>query len=156
MKEALGGEYVLLVKQHPIVKMRPPIPEGAKGFAFDVSDSCTIEDLICVCDICISDYSSLIYEYSLMDRPMVFFAYDLEEYGDWRGFYYDYEELTPGPVVRTTGEVISWIREEKFDMEQVRAFRKRFMSACDGHATERLLKAIGITGHTGKAECAKG
>ena len=156
MKKALGEEYVLLVKQHPIVKKRPPIPVEAGDFAFDVSETCTIEDLICVCDICISDYSSLVYEYSLMDRPMIFFAYDLEEYGDWRGFYYEYEELTPGPVVRTTKEVISWIREEKFDMEQVRAFRERFMSACDGHATERLLKAIGISERAGKAECAKG
>ena len=91
-----------------------------------------------------------------MDRPMIFFAYDLEEYGDWRGFYYDYEELTPGPVVRTTEEIVGWIQKGKFDMEPLRVFRERFMSACDGHATERLMELVGITGNKNKAECAKG
>lgn len=156
MKEALEEKYVLLIKQHPIVKERPEIPKGAENFAFDVSERCTIEDLICASDLCISDYSSLVYEYSLMDRPMIFFAYDLEEYGDWRGFYYDYEELTPGPVVRTTEEIVGWIQKGKFDMEPLRVFRERFMSACDGHATERLMELVGITGNKNKAECAKG
>ena len=144
MKEALGKDYVLLIKHHPVIKKRPELSKEVKGFAFDVSDTCTIEDLICISDLCISDYSSLIYEYSLMDRPMIFFAYDLEEYGDWRGFYYDYEELTPGPVVRTTKELLSVIEEDRFDLERIRAFREKFMSACDGHATERLLTYIGI------------
>lgn len=144
MKEALGKDYVLLIKHHPVIKKRPELSKEVKGFAFDVSDTCTIEDLICISDLCISDYSSLIYEYSLMDRPMIFFAYDLEEYGDWRGFYYDYEELTPGPVVRTTKELLSVIEEDRFDRERIRAFREKFMSACDGHATERLLTYIGI------------
>lgn len=144
MKEALGKDYVLLIKQHPVIKKRPQLPQEVKDFAFDVSDTCTIEDLICISDLCVSDYSSLIYEYSLMGRPMIFFAYDLEDYGDWRGFYYDYEELTPGPVVRTTKELLSVIEEDRFDLERIRAFREKFMSACDGHATERLLTYIGI------------
>ena len=103
-----------------------------------------IEELLCTCDLCISDYSSLIFEYSLFERPLVFFAYDLEEYGDWRGFYYDYEELTPGPVLRTTVEVIQYIREteKEFDPERIRAFRNKFMSACDGHATDRLIELV--------------
>lgn len=144
MKESLGEAYCLLIKHHPVVKARPKIPEAAAGFAYDVSDLCTIEDLICVSDLCISDYSSLVFEYSLMQRPMIFFAYDLEEYGDWRGFYYDYHELTPGPVVKTTEEMIDLVRqgEEGFDMEKVRQFREKFMKACDGHATERILETV--------------
>lgn len=145
LARALGKEYVLFIKHHPVVKQRPQIPPDAAGFAWDVSDLCTIEDLICVSDVCISDYSSLVYEYSLMERPMLFFAYDLEDYGDWRGFYYDYEELAPGPVVRTTEEVLEELQKRDFDLERVKKFRERFMSACDGHATERLLEQIGMS-----------
>ena len=75
---------------------------------------------------------------------MLFFAYDLEDYFDWRGFYYNYEELAPGPVVRTNEEIIDYIRhvEERFDIGRVRRFRKKFMASCDGHATERILKMV--------------
>ena len=100
--EHFKDEYVVIFKHHPLVKKLPEIPEELNGtFAIDATRSMTIEDLLCVSDICISDYSSLVFEYSLFERPMLFFAYDLDEYFDWRGFYYDYNELTPGPVCKT-------------------------------------------------------
>jgi len=144
LEKALGKEYFLLVKHHPVVAKRPPIPEEVSDFAADVTETFDIEELLMISDICISDYSSLIFEYSLFERPMIFFAFDLEEYGDWRGFYYDYDELTPGPVVRTTGEIIEFIQklDTEFDIEKVRAFKRKYMSACDGHATDRLIKFI--------------
>ena len=144
LKETLGEEWVLLIKQHPVVKVRPQIPKEAVDFAFDVSDDFVIEELLCVSDVCISDYSSLVFEYSLFERPMLFFAFDFEEYGDWRGFYYDYDTMTPGPVVRTTEEIVDYVQhlEERFDKEEVVRFKERFMSACDGHATERILELI--------------
>ena len=144
MKAALGEKYVILNKHHPFVKERPQIPESAADFAVDVTDSMSIEELLMVSDICISDYSSLIFEYSLFERPMIFFAYDLEDYFDWRGFYYDYEEMTPGPICRTTEEIIYYIENinKEFDCQKVIDFRKKFMSACDGHATERILRQL--------------
>ena len=103
-----------------------------------------IEELLCVSDICISDYSSIVFEYSLFGRPMLFYAYDLEDYFDWRGFYYPYYDLAPGPVVRTNEEIIHYIQniEHNFDRECVRKFREKFMAACDGHATERILQLV--------------
>lgn len=141
--QAFEEEYVLVMKHHPIVRKIPPLPEQLeRRFVYDATNTMSIEDLIMVSDICISDYSSLIYEYSLFERPMLFFAYDLEEYFDWRGFYYPYEELTPGPVCRTNEELIEWIRQvdTRFDRQRVADFKNKFMSACDGHATERILK----------------
>lgn len=143
--EAFSDEYVLLFKHHPIVKSRPEIPEEYQGtFAMDVSDEMIIDDLLFVSDICISDYSSLIFEYSLFERPMIFFAYDLDEYFEWRGFYYNYDELTPGPVFKENEEMIDYIRniEERFDKQKVADFREKFMSACDGHATERIMNLV--------------
>lgn len=144
LKEKLGEEWVLLIKQHPVVKNRPGIPEEASEFAFDVSDEFVIEELLCVSDLCISDYSSLVFEYSLFERPMLFFAFDFEEYGDWRGFYYDYDAMTPGPVVKTTEEIAEFVlhMEKRFDKEEVARFREKFMCACDGHATGRLLELV--------------
>lgn len=140
----LGDGYVVVTKHHPFIHNLPEIPEDLEGiFAYDATNSMSIEDLLCVSDFCISDYSSLIFEYSLFERPMLFYAYDLEEYFDWRGFYYPYEELTPGPICRTNEEMTDYILHalERFDRQRVIDFRNKFMSACDGHATERILEA---------------
>ncbi len=139
--EELKDDYVLIFKHHPIVHNRPQIPSQYSDFAADYTDFLSIEELICVTDIMIADYSSTVFEYSIFEKPMVFFAYDLYNYFDWRGFYYNYDELTPGPVCFTNKEVIDYIKhvDERFDKEQVHAFRERFMSACDGHATERIM-----------------
>lgn len=144
MKEALGADTVLLTKHHPFVRELPPIPEDCRDFAFDVTREAAINELICCADAVISDYSSLVFEYSLFGRPMVFFAYDRDDYADWRGFYYDYEALTPGPVCSTTEEVIGALKAaaEDFDPSEVEAFRDRFMSACDGHATDRIIGEV--------------
>ena len=97
-----------------------------------------------VSDVCISDYSSLIFEYSLLERPILFLAHDLEDYYDWRGFYYPFEEMAPGPVATNTGEVVEYLLhlERRFDRRKVARFRERFMSSCDGHATERVLQLL--------------
>lgn len=144
--EAFSKEYVLLIKHHPFVKQRPAIPEQYRSFAVDVSGQIDIEALLIISDLCITDYSSLIFEYSLFERPMIFFAYDREDYCDWRGFYYDYDELTPGPVCRTNEEMIEYIKNlsERFDSRQLVKFREKFMGACDGGATGRILEYLFI------------
>lgn len=144
--QALAGEYVLVEKHHPFVKKRPGVPAQYTDFARDLTGEMEIGALLCVSDVCISDYSSLVFEYALFERPMVFFAPDLEQYFDERGFYYSYETLTPGPVCRTQEAVLDYILhlEERFERRRVSEFKERFMSACDGHATERILDYIGL------------
>jgi CDP-glycerol glycerophosphotransferase (TagB/SpsB family) len=147
LREVLGEDTIILIKHHPVVKeMRiPKIPKKLEGsFAVDVSDSLTIEDLMITADVCITDYSSLIYEYSLLDKPLVFYAYDMDDYCDWRGFYYDYNEMTPGPVCRTMDELahVMSLPDFGYDAEEMKAFREKFMSSCDGHATERIEKLV--------------
>lgn len=146
LMDRLGDRYVLLIKHHPFIKERPGIPAECSSFAYDITEKLEIDDLLCAADVCISDYSSLVFEYALFRRPMIFFAYDLELYNDWRGFYYDYEELTPGPVVDTTERVAECIEqiESGFDSAAVERFVDKFMSSCDGHATDRILAYAGI------------
>lgn len=144
LQEGLGDSWFLLIKNHPFVRERLHFNQDEKNFAADVTDSMTIEELLCVSHLCISDYSSLIFEYSLFERPMVFFAYDEEQYYDERGFYYPYREMVPGPVVRTNEEIIDYIKhiEEGFDRQRVVDFKEQFMSACDGYATDRIVKHL--------------
>lgn len=139
--EALSDQFVIVCKHHPFVKTPPEIPENLRHFARDLTKEMSIDDLLCCADICISDYSSLVFEYSLFERPMIFYAYDYEDYCDWRGFYYDYSEFTPGPVVKTQDELLETIlhMDECFDKDRVIAFKKKFMGSCDGHATERII-----------------
>ena len=143
LHERLGDEWCLLIKHHPFVRRRPAIPADCADFAFDVSADLSIEAAMVVSDACVSDYSSLVFEYSLLRRPMAFLAADIDEYDDWRGFYYDYDELTPGPVLTTTDQLADWVAglETDCDLAEVDAFREKFMSACDGHATQRIVAA---------------
>lgn len=137
----LGNEYVIVCKHHPFVKNPPIIPEELQHFARDLTKYLSIEDLLCCADICISDYSSLVFEYSLFEKPMIFYAYDYDNYCDWRGFYYDYSEFTPGPVVQTEDELLNSIKniDTQFDKQKVIDFKEKFMGSCDGHATECII-----------------
>ena len=153
--EALGDEYVLLIKHHPVVKNPPAVPEEYKNFAMDVGNILSIEELLSTADICISDYSSLVFEYSLFEKPLIFFAYDLDEYFDWRGFYYDYYELAPGLIAKTNFEMIDYIKhiDERFDKKAIQDFRYKFMRSCDGHATQRIIDTVFENPEAHRKEC---
>ena len=127
------------------VKEPPAIPQDCGDFAFLATAADPTDSLLIAADAMVTDYSSVVFEYSLLGRLMAFFAYDLDDYNDWRGFYYDYDQMTPGPVVRTTAELADYLANAgTFDRAQVDAFRDKFMSACDGHATERICHFLGM------------
>ena len=148
---ALSDDYVLLIKHHGVCEnSRPAIPEPLKdNFAYDMNavSSFSIEKMLMLADICITDYSSLAFEYSILERPILFFAYDLDEYIDERGMYLDYDELTPGPVCRTNAEMIDYIQalpssfRGQYEAE-IKAFHDKWVDNCDGHATERTIALI--------------
>jgi len=148
MKEALGDEYVVVLKLHPRTAEMMHIPSHVKeivgDFVFNATRSVPIETALCAADIVISDYSSLVFEYSLLERPMLFFAYDLKEYDAARSFYFKYEDFVPGPIVTDTQQVIDAIQniETSCDMNKVRQFRADYMSACDGHSLERIAREV--------------
>ena len=147
LAKSLPDDYVLLIKHHGLCKDIPPIPADLKNkFAFDMNEKevLTIEGLLGVADILITDYSSVGFEFAIREKPMIFFAYDLDDYIDKRGMYFDYEDITPGPICSTTEEIADYIcnLDERFDIEEVRAFRKKYVDACDGHAIERTIALL--------------
>jgi len=146
LKEALADNYVMINKFHPLTRNVNGELEkdGDGGFAYDITSLLPIEKALAAADVVITDYSSIIFEYSLFNKPMIFFAYDLEEYFVQRNFYYDYETFVPGPIAKTTEEIIRQIQniDRTFDPERVRVFREKFMSSCDGNSVDRIFKHL--------------
>ena len=143
LREQLSDDIFLLIRQHPFVKQPVSLPGTlSPSFCVEAAGDFRIETLMMASDLCITDYSSLVFEYSLLERPILFYAVDLEEYNDWRGFYYPYETMTPGPVSRNSQQLAEDIRSAltSFDFERIRTFREEFMSACDGRSTQRILE----------------
>lgn len=138
----LGESYVILYKGHPAVRKTVDIPESFADFFMDVSAE-PIEPLLCAASACITDYSSLIFEYSLLGRPMFFYAYDYKQYVTERGFYYPYDTFVPGKICYTEEELMEGILQEReAQMLKVEQFRERFMCSCDGHATTRIIETM--------------
>ena len=148
MNAELSDDFVLLYKLHPQTAKRFSLSaeerEKYENFVFDISKDVRIDLAMCAADMLISDYSSVIFEYSLLSRPMIFFAYDLEEYDRDRSFYNKYEDFVPGPIVRDTEGIISAVRQAQsgFDSAEIENFRNYFMDACDGHSTARIAEAF--------------
>ncbi len=139
--ENFSDEYVLLLKLHPFVankfKLKKSIKDACPDFVYNVSKSVPIDRALCSADLLISDYSSVIFEYSLLNRPMVFFAYDKDKYIKDRDFYYPYDEFVPGPIAENNDELIEYVKLA--DKSKVEDFCKKFMSGCDGNCTQRIF-----------------
>lgn len=142
MQRALGSDHVLLLKLHPFIRDAVAIPEELRGFVIDASRDPDVNELMLVSDVLITDYSSVIYEFSLLGRPIVFLAPDEGAYDQERGFYFDFRAEAPGPIVDTTEEVASLIRAGDFDLDRVRAFARANFDVPAGGATRRLVDEV--------------
>lgn len=142
LKETLGGEYLLLVKLHPFALKDFPQGWEEDDFVLNLSEKEDINELLVLCDLLITDYSSVVFEGALLEKPMIFFAYDLEDYVAERDFYYDYKSFVPGPIVGTTRELIQVMERKAWDVERLRAFKKRFFEPADGKATARVVDIL--------------
>ncbi|MBF7096145.1 CDP-glycerol glycerophosphotransferase family protein [Alkalibacter mobilis] len=140
--EMCKDEYVVIFKMHPFVTKGLKIPEEYKDKFFDLSGERDINDLLLVTDLLITDYSSTCFEYSLLGGPMLFYAYDLDEYISGRDFYYKYEDFVPGKICRTFEELLTSIRDEDYMQKKVEPFRDKFFEYADGGATERVVDLL--------------
>jgi CDP-ribitol ribitolphosphotransferase len=142
LREALGDAHVLLIRLHPFIRSRTAIGPQLAGFAIDVSDHPDINELMLVSDVLVTDYSSAIYEFALLGRPMIFFAPDFEAYERERGFYFDYRTGVPGPIFETTAEVAAYLRAGAFDIERVERFRDASFDVADGGSATRVTDEL--------------
>lgn len=127
LKKALGEGWQVVIREHPRVK----------NGVCDLPLLSTNELLPCA-DMLITDYSSVIFEFSLLDKPMLLWCKDLEEYLSDRDFYLDFKRDMPCPVITDGEKLAAAVADELAHFEKGRyaEFVKKYMSACDGHSTE--------------------
>ncbi|KES03258.1 glycerophosphotransferase [Streptomyces toyocaensis] len=145
----LGSDHVLMVRRHPNVV--DPVPGAGDGFVFDVSDYPDMADLSLITDVMITDYSSLMFDYVNTGRPILFFTYDLDHYRDTlRGFYFDFEGSAPGPLLHTSEELVTAVRDidriQDLYAERYRWFQREFCDLDDGYAAARLADRMLVAG----------
>ncbi|MBX6768215.1 MAG: CDP-glycerol glycerophosphotransferase family protein, partial [Actinomadura rubrobrunea] len=145
MQAELGEDHVVLVRRHPHIVDR--VPEVGRDFVFDVSVYPQMQELLLITDVLVTDYSSVMFDFAITRRPMLFFTYDLESYRDeLRGFYFDFESDAPGPLLRTGDEVIAALRDIDRVVEEhadaYRAFTDRHCALDDGKATARVVDRV--------------
>ncbi|MGY2074911.1 CDP-glycerol glycerophosphotransferase family protein [Blastococcus sp. SYSU DS0828] len=151
----LGEDHVLLLRLHNMVMDRLEIVDGSA--VRDVCNHPDIRDLYLAADLMVTDYSSTMFDFAITGRPLLFYTYDLENYRDQlRGFYFDLEDVAPGPLVRDSRELVSAIADVdgiKSDYaERYARFQEMFCHLEDGAAAQRvldlLLPGAPASGHT--------
>ena len=138
----LPEDYVFIVKHHPFVSDKQPIPQKYKDRIIDLSEENELNDLLFVSDAVITDYSSLVFEASLLEIPMIFYVFDLEKYINDRDFYFDFKLYVPGKIVYSQEQLIETIKNEDYCTEKIKPFADMFFDYRDGNSTERVVKLI--------------
>lgn len=141
LNQAFQQTHVIILRLHPVVRRGFPI-ESYADFMIDASDYPKLNDLLTVADYLITDYSSIPFEFSLLNKPMIFYSYDLADYVDERGFWVDYKSNMPGPVVSSTEEVIAHLSADAFDLEKVKQFSDQWNTYSTGESAKLLVESI--------------
>ena len=141
-KSMIGDEYVLFFRMHHLTTQLMGVEFN--DFVVDVSKYPEINKLLFVSDILISDYSATIFDFSILERPIISFAYDLEEYAESRGFYENLEkDVLSGDVFRTEKEVLNHIKTMDYqkECEKARKIKHKYVEA-SGHATDACINYL--------------
>ena len=137
--EFCGETYITIFRMHPWVKDPVPIKEKWKSRFIDANNYPDIDDLFYVADIFITDYSSGIFEYSVMHKPALFYAFDEIEYSYSRGFHRSYRESTPGKICHAFDELLHAIQRNDFEFEKMEKYVAQHFDNLDGGACDRVI-----------------
>ncbi len=140
--EEMPEDEVLIIKHHPFVHIQYDIKAENQDRILDLSEESEINDLLFVTDVLITDYSSVIFEASLLNIPMLFYAYDLREYITSRDIYSEYDLYVPGKVVETQEQLIDALRDVKPDQEKMNKFRNENFEFLDGNSSRRVAEKV--------------
>ncbi|MBA2768880.1 MAG: CDP-glycerol glycerophosphotransferase family protein [Sporichthyaceae bacterium] len=146
LADALGEDHVLLMRAHYFYRDQATVDPTPPERVLDVSGHPRIEDLYLAADVLVTDYSSAMFDYAVLDRPVVIYAPDWEEYRTLRGTTFDLMAEPPGAVATTeaalTEVLASRAAWDHASTERRRAFRERFCSLDDGRASERVVRTL--------------
>lgn len=152
LADELGDDFVVMVRTHYFYGDRSRAERAAGRRVLDVSGHPLVEELCLAADVLITDYSSIMFDYAVLDRPIVVHAPDWDEYRRLRGTYFDLFAEPPGVVTTTDEELIAAFRSGAVwsdDAARLRAaFREKFCSLDDGGAAERVVRRVWLGEHT--------
>lgn len=138
----LGPEYIILFKPHYLIVNDFDV-EQFKDFVYYIEPENEISDLYIISDVLITDYSSVFFDYAILERPIYFYMYDIEIYkNELRGFYLDIYEDLPGDVFVSEREMLEEVVSGVYNDQRVTTFNQKFNNREDGKASERVVNAI--------------
>ncbi|MCD7958682.1 MAG: CDP-glycerol glycerophosphotransferase family protein [Ruminococcus sp.] len=135
-------DAILILKMHPFVTQHMDIPKNYRDRILDATDYREVNDILFLVDILITDYSSVIYEMSLLRKPMIFYAFDQRSYEYSRDFYEPYEETVPGKIVHDFDELIDCLRNGDYEYYKMDHFIQKNFAHTDGKSTDRIIDQI--------------
>lgn len=144
-EQALGDRYVFLVTAHyEVAKLLDRLPENS--FVFNAFQYPELNDLIKVSDVLISDYSSIVFDYAIMERPIFCYGYDYDSYKKERGFYTDPETLFSHGVLRVEDDLLQAISCMDYNAEcdfTKRRIKEAYMAAYGNAAEKAAIEIFG-------------
>ena len=142
-KELLGNEYVLVFKPHYLIINKYKDDEALKGFLYSIDATAEVNELYVISDILITDYSSVFFDYAVLNRPIYFYMYDFEDYRDQlRGFYLDVYTELPGKIYENEDMLLKAIVNKDYDFECLKTFNERFSHAQSGDCAKKVVDIL--------------
>lgn len=146
LQKEFGEDSVVLLRTHYYIADILDLSEY-EGFVYNGSQYEDVSRLYLASDICITDYSSVFFDFANLKRPILFYAYDYDEYADEiRGMYMDMDKELPGPILHTNDAVVDALHNidaiTETYRERYEEFYERFCSVDDGHASERVIEKV--------------
>lgn len=120
-----NDQDIWLIKLHPYITKGLDERQNVDGFTLEPEHFSTHE-LMLVSDILVTDYSSVIFEFSILNKPIIFMVPDLEEYYQQRDFYFNFENFVPGNIVENSSQLSEMLNEKNYDMTRLKNFRDYF------------------------------
>jgi len=136
---AEAQDALVIIKMHPFIEEHIEIPQELADRIIDATELREVNDLLMIADLVITDYSSLVFEYSALGGPMLFFAYDLEEYEAERDFYEPLIEFAPGKIVATFPELLEALRTGDYEQHKVAEFAAEHFDHHDSGSSDRVI-----------------
>ena len=137
--EQLGPDHVVLSRAHYFYDRDPRVKHvGVR----DVSDYPSVEELMLAANVLVTDYSSIMFDFAILDKPIAIHAPDWDTYNRLRGTYFDLMAEPPGPVATTEADLADAIAAGDTAPDLRQAFRARFCSLEDGRAAERVVRRV--------------
>lgn len=135
--QVLGDDWIILIKMHP---KYPAENIVETNYCLNMTHYHDISELYMVSDLLITDYSSTVVEYVLLQKPVILFAYDLNQYD--RGFYRNYEETAPGEIAHNRRELLEILSKKRDNMVKRQTFVKLQYDYIDGKSVERIIHIL--------------